>query len=147
MRLSKRAQYGTRAMLELALNYEEGYRSLSHIAREQGISLKYLEHLIRRLRRAGMVKSLRGAAGGYQLSRRPSEIRVGEIIRALEEPMTPVECLDNSDLCERAGQCQARSIWMYLSDAIQRTLDSITLDEILRHHEVENGSRGRSILR
>lgn len=141
MRLSKKAQYGTRAMLELALNYEEGFISLSHIAREQGISLKYLEHLIRQLKRAGMVTSLRGVAGGYRLVRRPSEIRIGEIIRALDEPMNPVECLDNSELCQRAEQCRARSIWMYLSDAIQRTLDSITLEEILRHHESENGLR------
>lgn len=141
MRLSKKAQYGTRAMLELALNYDEGFISLSHIAREQGISLKYLEHLIRQLKRAGMVTSLRGVAGGYRLVRRPSEIRVGEIIRALDEPMNPVECLDNSELCQRTEQCRARSIWMYLSDAIQRTLDSITLEEILRHHESENGLR------
>jgi Rrf2 family protein len=141
MRLSKKAQYGTRAMLELALNYDEGFISLSNIAREQGISLKYLEHLIRQLKRAGMVMSLRGAAGGYRLVRRPSEIRVGEIIRALDEPMNPVECLDNSELCQRTDQCRARSIWMYLSDAIQRTLDSITLEEILRHHESEKGLR------
>jgi Rrf2 family protein len=135
MRLSKKAQYGTRAMLELALNFRAGYISLSHIAREQGISLKYLEHLIRQLKRAGMVKSLRGAAGGYRLTRPPEKIRVGEIIRALEEPMNPVECLDDSGLCERSDECRARSIWIYLSKAIQRTLDAITLAEILRHHD------------
>jgi Rrf2 family protein len=135
MRLSKKAQYGTRAMLELALSFELGFISLSHIAREQGISVKYLEHLMRQLKKADMVQSLRGAAGGYRLSRPPSEIRVGEIIRALEEPMNPVECLDNSEICDRSEKCRARSIWIYLSSAIQRTLDGITLKEILLHHE------------
>jgi Rrf2 family protein len=137
MRLSKKAQYGTRAMLELALSYERGFISLSHIAREQGISLKYLEQLIRPLKHTGMVESSRGAAGGYRLSRPPSEIRVGQIIRALEEPMNPVECLDNSELCDRAGKCMARSIWAYLSNSIHRTLDGITLDDILTQQEVQ----------
>jgi Rrf2 family protein len=131
MRLSKKAQYGTRAMLELALNYGQGYVSLSRIAREQGISLKYLEQLIRPLKRAGIVESMRGAAGGYRLSRPPSMIRVGEIIRALEEPMNPVECLDDSQRCDRSSKCRARDIWAYLSSSIQRTLDSITLQEII----------------
>lgn len=137
MRLSKKAQYGTRAMLELALNYNHGFTSLSHIAKGEGISLKYLEQLIRPLKRAGMVESIRGAAGGYRLSRPPAEIRVGEIIRALEEPMNPVECLDDSGLCERSGQCKARSIWIYLSQSIQRTLDGITLADILRHRGIQ----------
>lgn len=141
MRLSKKAQYGTRAMLELATKYERGYTSLSHIAREQGISVKYLEHLVRPLRRAKIVESLRGAAGGYRLARPPAEIRVGEIIRALEEPMNPVECLDDSDLCERSGQCRARNIWIYLSQAIERTLDGISLEEILKHHNGKSSAR------
>jgi Rrf2 family protein len=139
MRLSKKAQYGTRAMLELALGYDRGFTSLSLIAKEQGISLKYLEQLIRPLKRAGIVESFRGVSGGYRLSRPPSDIRVGEIIRALEEPMNPVECLDDSGLCERSTQCQARNIWIYLSDAIQRTLDGITLENILNHQETLPG--------
>ena len=139
MRLSKKAQYGTRAMLELALGYDRGFTSLSLIAKEQGISLKYLEQLIRPLKRAGIVESFRGVSGGYRLSRPPSDIRVGEIIRALEEPMNPVECLDDSGLCERSTQCRARNIWVYLSDAIQRTLDGITLENILNHQGTDPG--------
>jgi len=135
MRLSKKAQYGTRAMLELALNYDRGVVSLSHIARQQGISLKYLEQLVRPLRQAGMVEGVRGATGGYRLSRPPSQVSVGEVIRALEEPMNPVECLDDTRLCERSGQCRARNIWVYLSQSIQRTLDAITLEDILKEQE------------
>ncbi len=119
----------------MALNYDRRVTSLSHIAREQGISLKYLEQLIRPLKRAGIVAGLRGAAGGYRLSRPPSRITVGEIIRALEEPMNPVECLDDSGLCERSDQCTARNIWIHLSQSIQRTLDGITLEEILHHQQ------------
>jgi Rrf2 family protein len=132
MRLSKKAQYGTRAMLELATSYGRGVLSIAQIARGQGISVKYLEQLFRPLRQAGMVEGVRGVTGGYRLTRPPSEIRVGEIIRALEESMNPVECLDDSALCARSGQCQARGIWVYLSQAIQRTLDGITLEDILR---------------
>jgi Rrf2 family protein len=137
MRLSKKAQYGTRAMLELALHYERGVVSLSHIAREQGISLKYLEQLIRPLKKAGMVKSLRGASGGYKLSRPPSHIYVGDIIRALEEPINPVECLDNSGWCERSGKCKARSVWGFLSRTIQDALDGITLHDIVKHQDIQ----------
>ena len=136
MRLSKKAQYGTRAMLELALQYGDDYISLSHIANEQGISLKYLEQLIRLLKRADIVESLRGASGGYRLKRPPSEIRVGEIIRALDEPINPVECLDNAAFCERSPKCRARNIWLFLSEAIHDTLDGITLKEILEHQAI-----------
>jgi Rrf2 family protein len=137
MRLSKKAQYGTRAMLELALHYQRGVVSLSHIARAQGISLKYLEQLIRPLKQAGMVKSMRGASGGYELNRPPSCIYVGEIIRALEEPINPVECLDNSDWCERSGKCRARGVWVFLSRVIQDALDGITLDDIVKNQDLQ----------
>ncbi len=142
MRLSKKAQYGTRAMLELALNYQRGVVSLSHIARQQGISLKYLEQLIRPLRRAGMVEGTRGATGGYRLRRSPSQISVGEVIRALEEPMNPVECLDDTRLCHRADQCRARGVWAYLSQSIQRTLDAITLEDILMQRDPPLSAQG-----
>jgi Rrf2 family protein len=132
MRLSKKAQYGTRAMLDLALNHGRGLTSLSRIARGQGISVKYLEQLFRSLRRAGMVEGVRGVAGGYRLKRPPGEIRMGDVIRALEEPMSPVACLDDSALCDRWEGCQARDMWIYLSQAIQRALDEVTLEGILR---------------
>lgn len=140
--MSKKAQYGTRAMLELALNYDRGVVSLSRVARQQGISLKYLEQLIRPLRRAGIVEGTRGAAGGYRLSRPPSQVSVGEVIRALEEPMNPVECLDDTRLCERSGQCRARGVWAFLSHSIQRTLDGITLEDILRQQDPSCGAQG-----
>jgi Rrf2 family protein len=140
MRLSKKAQYGTRALLELAANYDQGYVSLSHIAKEEGISLKYLEQLMMPLRRAGMVESQRGAKGGYRLSRSPSQISVGEVIRALEEPMNPVECLDDSKLCERTERCRARRLWIHLSRSIQKALDEISLEEILRQDRGMNSA-------
>lgn len=131
MRVSKKAQCGTRAMLELALHYGRGVVSLSHIARNQGISLKYLEQIMTPLRRAGMVEATRGAGGGYRLTRAPGEIRVGELIRALQEPMEPVECLQDDRHCDRMSKCQARTIWSDLHHIIQRALDGVTLQEIL----------------
>lgn len=131
MRVSKKAQCGTRAMLELALHYGRGVVSLSHIARSQGISLKYLEQVMTPLRRAGMVEATRGAGGGYRLTRPPGEIRVGELIRALKEPMEPVECLEDGRHCDRVSRCQARTIWSDLHRIIETALDRITLQEIL----------------
>lgn len=131
MRISKKAQCGTRAMLELALHYGQGVLSLSQVARTQGISLKYLEQIMTPLRRAGLVEATRGSGGGYKLTRPPWEIRIGELIRALQEPMEPVECLQDALHCERVSRCQARTIWSDLHHIIETALDRITLQEIL----------------
>lgn len=131
MRVSKKVQCGTRAMLELALHYGRGVVSLSHIARVQGMSLKYLEQVITPLRRAGMVEATRGAGGGYRLTRPPREIRVAELIRALQEPMEPVECLQDARRCDRVSRCQARTIWSDLHHIIETALDRMTLQDIL----------------
>lgn len=140
MRISKKAQFGTRAMLELALHYGRGVISLSHIAHTQGISFKYLEQIMTPLRRARMVEATRGVGGGYRLTRPPWEIRVGELIRALEEPMEPVECLQNARHCDRVSKCPARTIWSDLHHIIQGALDGITLQEILDRASAEEKS-------
>ncbi len=131
MRVSKKAQCGTRAMLELALHYGQNVVPISHIARIQGISMKYLEQVMTPLRRAGLVEATRGAGGGYRLTRPPKEIRVAEVIRALQEPMEPVKCLQDTRLCERVSRCQARTIWSDLHQIIESALEKITLQEIL----------------
>jgi Rrf2 family protein len=145
MRLSKKAQYGTRAILEMALHYDRGVVSLSHISREHGISLKYLEQLVRPLRKAGIVQGLRGAAGGYRLSRAPSEIRVGDVIQALDERINPVQCLDDLRYCDRTEECRARGIWVALSESIHSALNGITLQEIIQHGELEELGRSKPL--
>lgn len=139
MRISQKAECGTRVMLELALHYGQGLVPLSRIARTQGISLKYLEQIIRPLRRAGMVRGVRGASGGYRLARPPWEIRVGEMIRALEEPMEPVDCLREETHCQRAQGCKARGIWADLHRIVQEALDNLTLQEVLQRAPSAHG--------
>ncbi|MDN5345134.1 MAG: hypothetical protein PWQ18_1248, partial [Clostridia bacterium] len=129
MKLSTRGEYGLRAMFDLAQHYGEGPIPIKSVAERQDISEHYLEQLIAVLRKAGLVKSVRGAQGGYTLSRDPEEITVGDIIRVLEGPIAPVDCLNvnEGDGCERAETCVTRDIWEKVRDSITDVLDSFTL--------------------
>ena len=102
MRLSTRGQYGTRALLDLALHWGEEPLPLKNIAQRQQISLQYLEHLITPLIAAGIVRSVRGARGGVCLAKPPQEVRLSEVIQLLEGPITPVECVNNPRTCARS---------------------------------------------
>ncbi|MDN5348159.1 MAG: Rrf2 family transcriptional regulator, cysteine metabolism repressor [Clostridia bacterium] len=133
MKLSTRGEYGLRAMFELAQRYGQGPVSLKSISERQGISAPYLEQLIASLRKAGLVRSVRGAQGGYILGREPSEIRVGDIIRVLEGPIAPTECVSEKrgeTCCTRSETCVARSVWEKVRDSISDVLDSITLADM-----------------
>lgn len=134
MRLSTKGEYGVRAMIYLALNYHSGDISLSTIARDENISQGYLEQIFSVLRRGGLIDSARGVKGGYALARPPHKIFVGDIIRALEGPIVPVECVseDGSDGdCSRSNDCLARHVWEKLRDTINLLLDSISLQDML----------------
>lgn len=133
MKLSTRGEYGLQAMFDLAQHYGEGPISIKIVAERQGISEHYLEQLIAALRKAGLVKSVRGAQGGYILSRDPEEITVGDIIRVLEGPIAPVDCLnaDESESCARAETCVTRGIWEKVRDSISDVLDSFTLADMV----------------
>jgi len=132
MRLSTRGEYGVRAMVALAARYGAGPVSLAEIAAQEGISLSYLEQLVGPLRQAGLLESVRGAAGGYRLSREPAAITVGEVVRPLEE-IALVECVDAPDkevCCERRDTCTTRLVWERLRDSIATALDSLTLADL-----------------
>ncbi len=138
MRLSSRGEYGVRAMIHLALNYNEGFIPLSRIAAAEDISQQYLEQIFASLRRRGLIVSNRGVKGGYSLSSPPQAIYVGEIIRALDGPIAPVECVsdeneeDDPDCrCGKSDSCLARNLWMKLRDHINQLLDGITLQDML----------------
>lgn len=136
MRLSSRGEYGVRAMIHLALNYNEGFIPLSRIAASEDISQQYLEQIFAYLRRSGLIRSNRGVKGGYALAMSPQAIFVGDIIRALDGPITPVECLsdgvtDDDCRCGKSDDCLARSLWLKLRDHINQLLDSITLQDML----------------
>lgn len=135
MRLSARGEYGVRAMICLALNFQSGPVPLSAIALGENISQQFLEQIFAVLRRKGLVSSTRGARGGYSLTHPPDKIRVGDIIRALEGPITPVNCLSEreqeEDCCTRVDVCLARNVWKKLQDRINNLLDNITLQDMI----------------
>lgn len=134
LKLSTRGRYGVKAMFDLAMHKEEAPISLKSIAERQGISEHYLEQLISGLRKAGLVRSIRGAQGGYVLGKEPSEIMVGDIIRVLEGPIAPVDCVSEEDpeCCEKAEFCVTRTIWEKVRDSITDVLDSISLEDMIQ---------------
>lgn len=135
MKLSTRSRYGTRALLDLARHEAEAPVQLKDIARRQRISLAYLEHIIAPLVGAGIIKSIRGARGGLQLIRQPKDVKLGEVIQLLEGAITPVDCIGNPKSCERADLCVTRDIWCEMKKAIDATLDSVTLHDLVEKQE------------
>lgn len=134
MKLSTKGRYGLRAVLDLALNGESEAVALSGIAERQGISISYLEQLIAKLKRAGIVNSIRGAQGGYILAKKPEDISVGDILRALEGDLNPVDCaeiLGSGSSCTGADLCVTKYVWMRISDSINSTVDTMLLSELL----------------
>lgn len=129
MQVSTRGRYGLRAMVDIALHATEGPMSLRVIAERQDISESYLEQVFTSLRKTGLVRASRGSQGGYELSRPAGEIRVGEILRALEGPIVPVFCVGDSQ-CEREKYCITRSFWEELRDIINDFLDSVSLQDL-----------------
>lgn len=135
MILSTKGRYGLKMMYEFALNYGTGPMSLKEVAAKQQLSETYLEQLIAHLKKAELVKSIRGAQGGYELLRKPEEITVGEIIRTLEGPLAPSDCvLDSEPECTRAGYCVTRLIWEKIMDSINNVIDSITLKDMVNDY-------------
>lgn len=134
MKLSTKGRYGVTAMYDLATNYQDGPTSLKSIANRQGISEHYLEKLMNQLRIAGLVHSTRGVQGGYTLAKAPTEITVGDIIRVLEGPIAPVDCLlsdqQNNKYCDKAGNCVTRDIWLRVAASIANVLDGISLADL-----------------
>jgi Rrf2 family cysteine metabolism transcriptional repressor len=135
MKLSTRGQYGTRAMLELALLYGQGPVLLKDVASRQDIPVSYLENLMGALRMAGLVATVRGMHGGYYLAKPPSEINLSQVIAALEGSMAPVECVDDPEHCSRAESCVTRDIWGEVKQAIENVLESITLEDLARSYQ------------
>ena len=131
---STRGEYGTRLMVELARHHGDGPISLAEMADHESLPRPYLEQLVVSLREAGLVTSTRGAHGGYQLGRPPAEIRMGEVLRALEGPLAPMVCASedptHAGICERTGFCNVNHLWLTVRSAISTALDSITLADL-----------------
>ena len=132
MRLSTKSRYGTRAMLDIAINYEKGPVSVKSLAKRQDISVKYMEQLIPLLKLAGLIRSIRGAGGGYTLSKHADQIKLRDIIDALEGSIFPVDCVDNPEMCDRAKKCVTYEIWKDIQTTINNMLDSLTLADMVK---------------
>lgn len=130
MRVSTRARYGVRVMLELALNYGNGPLRVSEIARRQGLSAKYIEQLIASLKGAGLVNAVRGVHGGYTLARPPAKISVLEVFERLEGGLSQLECRNCPGLCSRDKACVARDVWAKLRRAASGALEAVNLEEM-----------------
>jgi Rrf2 family protein len=137
MRVSTKGRYGLRTALELALHYGGPPLPVREIAQSQDISEKYLEHLISILKNAGLVQSIRGAHGGYILTKHPSQITLSEVLRPLEGDFSPVECVDKPEICARADTCVAREVWRRVKEAIEGVLNSMTLQDLVDEYNTK----------
>jgi Rrf2 family cysteine metabolism transcriptional repressor len=131
MKLSTRSRYGVRVLLDLALRDGKLPVPLKEIARQQHISLLYLEHIIAPLIAAGMLISVRGAHGGVRLTRLPEDIKLSEVVGLLEGSMAPVDCINDPKVCERSQICATRDIWIEMKEAMDGVLESKTLMDLL----------------
>jgi len=136
MRLTTKGRYAVTAMLDLAINAGISPTSLGDISQRQGISLSYLEQLFARLRRAGLVKSVRGPGGGYLLAQPASEITVSRVIDAVNETVDATRCQGLSD-CQQGDTCLTHHLWCELSGQIRQFLDDITLEQLLQRNDVQ----------
>ena len=140
MKLSKKGDYGLRAMLELAKNYSRGYTQIKGIARQEKIPVKFLEQILLTLKNTGFLTSKMGVGGGYRLAKPPQEITLGEVIRILEGPLAPISCVSVKFYrqCPEENSCGIRSIMNQVRNAIADILDHTTL------YDVAHPEKGRT---
>ena len=135
MAFSTKGEYGVRLMVQLGRHFGAGPASLAEIAAEEDLPRAYLEQLVMHLRDAGLVTSTRGARGGYELAREPGDIRMSEILRALEGPIAPMVCAtddpEHATTCDRSARCTVNFLWVRVRDAIAGALDSMTLADLV----------------
>ena len=130
--ISTRGRYALRVMIDLAMHQQDGYIPMKEVAKRQGISLKYLEQILPALSQNHYVKAVHGKGGGYLLSKQPSEIKVGDILRLTEKDLAPVACLaEGADQCERENICSTLDFWKGYQRVVTDYLDSKTLADFL----------------
>jgi len=136
MKLTTKSRYGTRLILDIAIYSKEGPVPLSDISKRQNISPKYLEKLIRKLKAGGVITSRRGPFGGHMLARDPEDITVGDLVRILEDSTAITDCAESDQkicgICNRAGECLSRWVWVEASKAMFDRLDNITISFLIR---------------
>ena len=132
MKISTKGRYALRIMIDLAMNLDKGPIRVKDIASRQNISEKYLEQIIALFNKAGYVKSIRGAQGGYLLTKEPKEYTAGMILRLAEGSIAPVSCVDDTaDVCEKKGACVSAMLWRKMNDAVNEVVDHTTLQDLV----------------
>lgn len=132
MMISTRGRYALRVMIDLGERVGQGYVSLREISERQGVSEKYLESIVKRLVKCGLVVGARGKSGGYMLLRKPSEYTAGEILKAADEILAPVACLSGCEnTCDRAGYCKTLPMWEELFAIVNEFFDGVTLEGLI----------------
>lgn len=131
MKLTKKTRYGTRLLLDLAQHQDEGAVQMSEISIRQNISVKYLEQIIRPLKKAKFVRSLRGPKGGHMLAKKPEKISLGDITRLFEGQHELVDCISEPETCPKSDDCVVRLGWQKATIALYKELDSISIANLL----------------
>ena len=137
MRISTRARYGLRLMLDLALKHGKGPIFLKEVSRSQEISEKYLSNLINPLKATGLLEATRGVHGGYVLGKAPTEITMKDIVQAVEGPVCLVDCVEKPSVCNRASLCIAHELWREAADGIARVLEKYTLADMVERQKAK----------
>lgn len=140
MKVSKKVDYGVRALMELAQNYGKGVEQSSQIARKQQIPEPYLDQLLTILRKSGLIRSRSGPQGGHALAKPANEISLAEVVISLEGTIAPISCLNMNDGCSRIGTCAPRDVWQAVEKAIMGVLSTITIQELV--NKQQNLERG-----
>lgn len=131
MKLSTRSRYGARILLELARNYGKEPVPVSRLSRIQEIPPKYMEQLVRTMKKAKLITSIRGPKGGHALAQAPQFITFGQIVRLFETQSELVECISSPERCDMAEKCRVRNIWKEATDALYEKLDGVTLADVI----------------
>lgn len=133
MRLSTKGEYASRAMLELSLHYEKKPLHIRDISKAQSIPQRFLEQILLQLKRAGYLRSRKGPAGGYYLAKPPSEINVAEVIRVMDGPLAPIDCVSVTayEVCPHERSCSLKGLWKEVRDAVAEILERTNFAELV----------------
>lgn len=137
MKLTKRTRYGTRLLLDLAIHQDQGAVNMSEISKRLNVSVKYLEQLVRPLKKAKFVNSIRGPKGGHMLAKKPDKITLGDITRLFEGQTELVDCISNPEKCPISDECIVRPAWQRATQALYNELDSISITDLLEKKKKE----------
>jgi Rrf2 family cysteine metabolism transcriptional repressor len=146
VRLSTKGEYASRAMLELSLHYEDKPLHIRDISKAQDIPQRFLEQILLQLKRAGYLRSRKGPDGGYHLSKSPADINVAEVIRVMDGPLAPIDCVSVSahEVCPHEDSCGLRWLWKEVRDSVAQILERTTFEELARKTKVARAARKKT---